>query len=340
MTLIRYFKAQPTDYVLLYKRGKLRKQGEGLSFLYYAPTSNIVRVPLSNQDQPFIFHEATSDFQEITVQGNLTYRITDPMAISKALNFSLNEATNNYRSDDPEKLAARTTNRLQVIMRSYIQSLALTDVLNLTTDTLASIQEKLAKSDYLINLGIEVLDLSITAIKPAPETAQALRTRERERLLQEADEAIYVRRNAAVEAERKIRENELETEQAVEEKKRQIQQVKLDGLKAEQRKHQEMKTAQMDANIELEKQRNSLVSLNQTNEKIEAESLAYKLSRQLEPISALRPDVLQAISAMQMQPAQLIARAFIDFAANAEKIGSLNISPDVMSELLKRDDAA
>ena len=62
MTIIRYFKAQPTDYVLLYKGGTLKKQGEGLSFMYYTSTSNIARVPLSNQDQPFIFREATSAY--------------------------------------------------------------------------------------------------------------------------------------------------------------------------------------------------------------------------------------------------------------------------------------
>ncbi|TQV88024.1 SPFH domain-containing protein [Aliikangiella coralliicola] len=337
MTMFRYFKSQPTDYVFHFKGSRVKKQGPGLSFLYYVPTSNIVSVPLSNQDQPFIFREVTSDFQEVTVQGNLTYRITDPVAISKALNFSLNEAAKAYASDDPEKLATRTINRLQVIMRSYTQSLSLTEVLELDADTLATIHVRLAESDYLSNLGIEVLDLSITAIKPTPETAEALQTRERERLLQEADDAIYIRRNAAVEAERKIRENELETEQAVEEKKREIQEVKLEGKKAEQKKRQEMATAQMNANIELEKQRDELVKLNAENEKVEAESASYKLAKQLEPINQLSPEVVQALSAMRMEPSQLIARSFVDFAANAEKIGSLNISQDVISELLNRE---
>ena len=340
MAFIRYFKSRPTDYVIHFKGSKVKKQGAGLSFLYYAPTSNLVRVPLSNQDQPFIFREVTSDFQEVTVQGNLTYRITDPVAISQALNFSLNDLTTSYASEDPEKLATRTINRLQVIMRSYTQSLSLTQVLDLNAKTLTTIQIQLANSEYLKNLGIEILELSITAIKPTPQTAEALQTRERERLLQEADDAVYIRRNAAVEAERKIRENELNTEQAVEEKKRQIQEVKLEAKKTEQRKHQEMATAQMNANIELEKQRDSLVKLNAENEKIESESASYRLAKQLEPINALSPNVVQALAAMNMEPAQLIARSFIDFAANADKIGSLNISQDVISELLNRQNAS
>ena len=222
MSIVKFFKSQPTDFVILYKGGLMKKQGEGLSFFYYAPTSSIVRVPVGNQDQPFIFRESTQDFQEITIQGDLTYRITDPMAIAKSLNFSLNESTTAYLSDDPEKLANRIINRLQVLVRSQTQSLGLTDALELKPETFNLIQSQLAESAYLIELGIEILELSITAIKPTPETAEALQTRERERLLQEADDAIYQRRNAAVEAERKIKQNELQTEEAIELKKRKM----------------------------------------------------------------------------------------------------------------------
>ena len=50
---------------------------------------------------------------------------------------------------------------------------------------------------------------------------RALETETREKLQQEADQAIYLRRNFAVEQERKIKESELNTEIAVEEKKKQ-----------------------------------------------------------------------------------------------------------------------
>ena len=42
-------------------------------------------------------------------------------------------------------------------------------------------------------LGVEVLNLSIVAIKPTPETAKALEAEARELLLRQADEAIYSR---------------------------------------------------------------------------------------------------------------------------------------------------
>jgi len=56
--------------------------------------------------------------------------------------------------------------------------------------------------------------------------------RPREELLRRADEAIYSRRNAAVEQERAIKENELNTEIAVENKKRQIKEAQMDADRA------------------------------------------------------------------------------------------------------------
>jgi len=46
-------------------------------------------------------------------------------------------------------------------------------------------------------------------------------------LLREADEATYARRNAAVEQERTIKENELNTEIAIEDKKHQMREAEM-----------------------------------------------------------------------------------------------------------------
>lgn len=57
----------------------------------------------------------------------------------------------------------------------------------------------LAQAPSLLNAGLEVLNFSILAIKPVPETSKALEAEARERLLREADDALYSRRNNAVE---------------------------------------------------------------------------------------------------------------------------------------------
>ena len=62
--------------------------------------------------------------------------------------------------------------------------------------------------------------MAFKAIQPV-----ALEAETREKILKESDDAIYLRRNSSVEQERKIKENELNTEIAVENKKKQIKEA-------------------------------------------------------------------------------------------------------------------
>src|SRR5439155_7453225 len=135
----------------------------------------------------------------------------------------------------------------------------------------------LRDSPGLQALGVEVLGFSILAIRPVPETSKALEAEARERLLREADDAIYTRRNNAVEQERKIRENELNTEVAVETKQREIEETKLAGL------------------IALEERRRELVSTEAANSRTRADAQAYAVKATLEPLARLDPKALQVL---------------------------------------------
>ena len=95
---IRYLKAGPTQYVIHYQNGQIKHAGAGLTFFYYEPSSSIAVVPIGSADVPFIFNEVTADYQQITVQGELTYRVTDPQLVASTLDFSVRGAVNRYIS--------------------------------------------------------------------------------------------------------------------------------------------------------------------------------------------------------------------------------------------------
>lgn len=224
---LRYMKADPTVYVMHYHYGKLRAEGPGLSFFYFAPTSSLVAVPLNTVDLPFAFTEATSDFQTVTLQGQISYRVVEPKRLAALLNFTLRPGGGSYESDDPIKLRERLVNHLHALTRAEVQLLDLHAALRSTETLMKSVRTALSGSELLKMHGIEVLTLSFLSIRPTPETAKALEAEAREALLRRSDEAIYARRNAAVEQERKIKESELNTELAVDEKERQIREAKL-----------------------------------------------------------------------------------------------------------------
>jgi regulator of protease activity HflC (stomatin/prohibitin superfamily) len=315
---IRYYKAGPTTFVLQYVNGKVKREGMGLSFFYFSPYSTLVAVTAGSTDVPFIFNETTADFQAVTVQGHLTYRVTDPKRLAGLLDYSV-FPDGRYRTEDPDKLPARITHAAQTAMRAEIQARMLRQSL-VEADAIGQhVQEVLASSAALNAVGVELLSFSVLAIKPVPETAKALEAEARERLLREADDAIYTRRNNAVEQERRIRENELNTAIAVQTKKREIKETRLAG------------------EIALEEQRRQLVATEADNNRIRADAEAYTLKASLEPLAQLDPKALQVLGSRSADPRLAVALAFQEIAANATKVGNLNISPDLLETLLQRD---
>jgi hypothetical protein len=315
---IRYMKAAPTTYVLHYAGGALKREGAGLSFFYYGPGSTLVALPLGSVDVPFIFNETSADFQAVSVQGQLTYRIAEPRRAAALLDYTI-DPRGAYRSDDPATLGERLIRAVQVLARGFVARFGLREVLTRGDALAADVGPALRKDETVRMLGIEILGFSVLALKPAPELGRALEAEAREALQRRADEAIYARRNAAVEQERLIKENELNTEIAVEEKKRQVRE------------------SQMAADVAVEEKRRALVELRFENEKKDADARAYALDAALKHVRGLDWRVLMALGAGGVDGGVLFAEAFRELAQNAGKIGELNITPDLLKTLLRKE---
>lgn len=331
---LRFIKIPPTTHVIQYGGGKVVREGAGISFFYYSPTTSLVAVPVGSTDVPFIFEEQTVDYQSVSLQGQITYRIAEPKKLAALMDFTLAPNGRGYASEDPEKLPQRVINLVHVLARAEIEKLPLRQALRASEPLVTAIRGQLAASAELAALGLEVLGLSLLAIKPTPETARALEAETREQLLKGADEAIFMRRNAAVEQERSIKENELNTEIAVENKKRQIRETQMDAEKAVQEKEAQLERAKLESSIGLEDERKKLVALAAENAKAESDTRAYGISTTMQALGSADASVLQALATSGMRPQQLIAFAFQELAAKADKIGNLNISPELLSELL------
>jgi hypothetical protein len=315
MIPIRFMKAAPTTYVIQFRNGKVRREGPGLAFFYYAPTSTIVTVPLASADAPFAFQEATADFQAITIQGQLTYRVSEPKRIAEVLDLSV-AANGVYRTDDYRKLVERLVHATQTSMREEMQKLTLREALMGSGVLSGAVLTRLRAADVVTRLGIEILNLSILSIRATPEMSKALEAEAREALQRRSDEAIYARRNNAVEQERRIKESELNTEIAVEEKQRQIRETR------------------MAADIALEQQRAALMDQRVENEKKESDSRAYAMEATIKPVREVDWRTLMMLFPQSMDSRTMIALAFQEMASNAQKIGELNISPDLLNSLL------
>lgn len=285
MALFAYFKAEPTEYVIAFSNGESFRQGTGRSFWYWRPSTSIVLIPLSTTDALFVFNESTSNFQAVTLQGQITYRITEPQTSATLLNFTINPNTRQYQSEDPAKLSQRIINVVQMHTRNELRQYSLEDALRSSEPLARTVLGRMREEQALAAMGVECLSLFFASIKATPEMAKALEAEYREALQRRADQAIYSRRAEAVEQERKIKQNELSTQ------------------------------------VDLEQRRSDLVNLQGENSRKKAEFEAEAARIQLTPYKELEARLLLAL-------------AFRDFAANAQKIGNLTITSEILEQLL------
>jgi hypothetical protein len=292
---LRFVKVLPTTHLMAYRGGRLVREGAGLSLLAYAPTTSLVAVPIASRDAPFIFEQVTRDFQTVTVQGQVAYRVADPHKLAAMLNFALAADGRSYASDDPQKLPQRVLGAVEVLVQQAVRAASL-----------------------------------------AEDPARALEAEAREAILKRADEAIFQRRTFAIERERAIRESELDTEVAVEQKKRLIRETQMEAEASVQRQRHALRGADMEADIALEDRRKALVAGNAENARVAAEAEAYRIAAVMKALEAADPRIVQALAAIGMNPGQLIAQAFGGIAEKAERIGQLNVSPELLQALMPR----
>ena len=204
-----------------------------------------------------------------------------------------------------------------------------------------------------------ILLFNIISRLPQPKTREALESSAREEILRQQDDAIYKRRNFAIEQERSIKENELNTEITIAEKEREKQEKAIDAKMALQQKNAEAKMQQLNDEHEflmrdveahavsdkaLHEKNMESCSFEQKEQEIKnetqrsiADTKAYESDVLLKVFAHIDKDVLTALLLSGMDSGKMIAKAFGDLAANSEKIGNLNITPDLLDTLVKRD---
>jgi len=329
---LKHIKFDAMTYVLHFKNGSITKEGRGLSFFYFAPNSSIVAIPMGSNDLPFIFSESTNDYQTVNIQGQISYKISKPKELADVLDFTVNDY-GQYKKNDIEKLNQRIINEAQTATSSYLHSIKLKDAIRSAKTIEERIMEGLKSSAAIGMLGIEILGANVLGISATPEMARALETDTREKLQQEADQAIYERRNFAVEQERKIKESELNTEIAVEEKQKQIAEKKMESEVQKSDNDRRLREMKVKADIAVENQRKLLIQQKTENDRKEAETQGFVIETTLKPYKDIDWKTLTALN-NNPDPKFNIALAFRQLAENADKIGNLNISPELLDSLL------
>ncbi len=377
---MKFKKFSPNDYVMVVKNGRTVREGMGLSLFYNELTTNIMVAPSTAFDGAFAFDDlVTSDYQRVCVQGVTTYMLTDYEKATHMLDFSFDRAAPMEEKilKNMVLLEKRINNIIKAIIIREVSKKDVRTVIRFADEMARVITDKLAQDESIAKFGVSITGVNILGINPNAETRKALEAAAREQILKEQDDAIYMRRNAAIQQERVIKENEINTEIKVAEKEREkeekeqemkkyVQTCQLDMKKDEQEREQAMKLRALQAElamnnekqekelelkekaaakrrkidneemlgkIELEKKNKEYTALEVENAKIKADQEAYAVEGIVRAYNNLNVALVEACAMAQMDPGTLMARAFMNIGENADKIGTFNMTPDLLQTI-------
>jgi regulator of protease activity HflC (stomatin/prohibitin superfamily) len=326
---LSHLRADPVQWVRHQRRGEVVHEGAGLAFWFRPLTAALSEVPIDDRELPVLFHVRTRDFQDATVQGTVTYRITDPGVASTRLDFGVDPASGLWRSTPLDQLASLLTESAQQHAVDTLAGLDLTEAVTRgLTEVRTRVTAGLAEDARLGDSGVTVLGVRITSIRPDADLERALQAPARERVQQAADAAGFERRALAVERERAIAENELQNQ--IELARREEQLVERKGLNERRRAEEAAAAARIQSEAQAQRDRLSAATAAE--------------NRRLLGAAEAEAHAAHVAAYADANPAVLLALAAQELAERFPQIGTLNITPDLLStalgELTRPRDAA
>ena len=318
---LRHLRGAPTVHVRHQRGATVVHDGTGLSFWFSPRTAVLSEVPVDDRELPLVFHARTADFQDVTVQLSLTYRVVDPALAASRVDFSVDPDTGAWRGTPLAQLAGLLTESAQQRALDLLAGQTLAQALvRGVGEVRAATADGLADDPRLARTGLAVLDVRVVAVRPQPEVEKALQTPARERVQQEADRATYERRALAVERERAIGENELQSQ--IELARREEQLVAQRGANARRQAEEAAAAGAVESDAAAARQR--------TRTEVDAEQVralgAAQADRERGHLDAHR-DVPEGV---------LLALALQQLAANLPQVQSLVLTPDLLAPVLAR----
>lgn len=302
-------RSDASHHVIRYRNGRIRQSGRGLVFWFRPDTASVAEVPMDDREMTLFVKGRSADFQQVSVQGILGWRVAEPDRVAERIDFTIGLANGQYIREPIERIETRLAGLVNQAALQYLAEAPVRALLDAGVEPLRQrLEAALANDPALSEIGLAIVAVRLNNLAPSSELERALQTPTFEALQQKADEAMFERRALAVDKERAIAENEL-------------------GNKTELARREKQLIAE-----EAENARNRAAGLAEA-QKVEAEAEAGRIRI----VESAKAEAEQAHIAVyrDLPPAVLLGLAARELAGNLDTIEHLNVTPDLLAAVMR-----
>jgi regulator of protease activity HflC (stomatin/prohibitin superfamily) len=308
LAFLAQLRSDASNHVIRYRKGQVRQSGRGLVFWFRPETASIAEIPMDDRETTLFVSGRSQDFQQVAVQGMLTWHVVDPELLAQRVDFSIGLFSGKLQGEPIERIETRLAGLVNQAALQYLAEAPVRALLDVGIEPLRErLEAALAAATSLTEIGIAVVAVRVTSLAPSNELERALQTPTFEALQQKADEAMFERRALAVEKERAIAENELATKTELARREKTL------------------------ISEEAENARNRATGLADANQ-IEADAEAGRIR----VIGAAKAEADGAHIAIyrDLPPAVLMGLAARELAGKLDTIEHVNVTPDLLASLM------
>jgi len=342
LPFIRHVRSEPSRHLMLFRHGRKKRSGRGIAFWFTPLAASLVEVPCDDREVAFLFRARSEDYQDVSVQGAITYHVSEPERLASRVDFTIHPFSGTYLEQPLERLEEFFTQLAQRIGSEYVTTRPVRTTLSEGQRDMRRLIEKgLAESKAIAAMGLAPVAVHIGAVTPNAELEKALQAPTRESIQQQSDEAVFRRRALAVEKERAIRENELQNQ--IELARREEDLIGQEGQNEQRKAAEAAQAAGISVKARSERERvkaDARAEVTRTQAAGAAEAERLRTAAEADGIEAVESARVAAEDRRMaiyrdLPPHVLLGLAAQEFAGKLQRIERIQLTPDGIGPLLQ-----
>ena len=148
-------RSESSNPIIRFRNGHVVQSGRGITFWFWPEKASISEVPMDDREMTVFVKGRSKDFQDVGVQGSITWHVTDPQLLAQRVDFSIGLSNGIHRSEPLQRIETRLTGLASQATLQYMAEKPVRELLDSGLEPLrARLETTLASAASLAEVGV------------------------------------------------------------------------------------------------------------------------------------------------------------------------------------------